>query len=111
VGGVREALQWQPVVCARTSGPYATPTARRIAGYNPLNEPADATQTRLVDFYDRVIAAIRAIDPDHALFLDGNTYATDFSCASRLPRASRAHAAQALRGRAHALDERRVFDP
>ena len=50
-----------------------------IAGYNPLNEPTDPHQTRLLAFYDRVYAAIRAIDPHHALFLDGNTYATDFS--------------------------------
>lgn len=51
----------------------------RIAGYNPLNEPTDPTQTRLIEFYDRVIAAIRAVDSHHALFLDGNTFASDFS--------------------------------
>ncbi|KAL1659424.1 glycoside hydrolase family 5 protein [Schizophyllum commune] len=50
-----------------------------IAGYNPLNEPTDPKQTRLIDFYNRVHAAIRAVDPDHALFFDGNTFASDFS--------------------------------
>ncbi|KAK9474794.1 glycoside hydrolase family 5 protein [Dipodascopsis tothii] len=50
-----------------------------IAGYNPLNEPADPKHTRLWAFYVRVEKAIRAIDPDHILFLDGNTYAGDFS--------------------------------
>ena len=52
-----------------------------IAGYNPLNEPADPTHgaAQLVAYYDRVIAAIRSVDPHHALFLDGNTYASDFS--------------------------------
>jgi hypothetical protein len=50
-----------------------------IAGYNPLNEPADEKHTRVVAFYDRAYRAIRAIDPDHALFFDGNTYASDFS--------------------------------
>jgi endo-1,4-beta-mannosidase len=50
-----------------------------IAGYNPLNEPTDPYQTRLIAFYDRVYAAIRSIDPHHALFLDGNTFASDFS--------------------------------
>ncbi|KAF4565599.1 Endo-1,4-beta-xylanase 5 [Pleurotus pulmonarius] len=50
-----------------------------IAGYNPLNEPTDPTQTRVVEFYDRVYQAIRAIDPDHAIFFDGNTFASDFS--------------------------------
>ncbi|WVR08824.1 hypothetical protein IAU60_005882 [Kwoniella sp. DSM 27419] len=42
-----------------------------VAGYNPLNEPTDAEHTRLLEFYTRVEKAIRAIDPDHILFLDG----------------------------------------
>ncbi|KAK9471180.1 glycoside hydrolase superfamily [Dipodascopsis tothii] len=50
-----------------------------IAGYNPLNEPADEQHSRLWNFYVRVEKAIRAIDPDHILFLDGNTYSGDFS--------------------------------
>jgi aryl-phospho-beta-D-glucosidase BglC (GH1 family) len=50
-----------------------------IAGYNPLNEPTDPTQSRLIDFYHRVHGAIRKIDPHHALFFDGNTFASDFS--------------------------------
>ena len=50
-----------------------------IAGYNPLNEPTDSKHTRLVAFYDRLHKAIRAIDPHHAIFLDGNTFASDFS--------------------------------
>ncbi|KAM0327491.1 hypothetical protein ACHAQA_005779 [Verticillium albo-atrum] len=49
-----------------------------IAGYNPLNEPADPQHTRLQAWYDRAEKAIRAIDPDHILFVDGNTYAMDF---------------------------------
>ncbi|KAF7521915.1 hypothetical protein G7054_g12315 [Neopestalotiopsis clavispora] len=50
-----------------------------IAGYNPLNEPADPEHTRLVDWYARVEKAIRAVDADHILFLEGNTYAMDFT--------------------------------
>ncbi|KAI0739456.1 glycoside hydrolase [Daedaleopsis nitida] len=50
-----------------------------IAGYNPMNEPADPEHSGLVRFYDRVHAAIRSVDTNHMLFLDGNTYATDFS--------------------------------
>ncbi|KAJ7785567.1 glycoside hydrolase family 5 protein [Mycena olivaceomarginata] len=50
-----------------------------IAGYNPLNEPTDPTHTRVVDFYGRVHSAIRAIDPNHIIFFDGNTFASDFS--------------------------------
>jgi hypothetical protein len=50
-----------------------------IAGYNPMNEPADPKGTGLVTFYDRVIDGIRSVDPNHMLFLDGNTYSIDFS--------------------------------
>ncbi|KIY45093.1 glycoside hydrolase family 5 protein [Fistulina hepatica ATCC 64428] len=50
-----------------------------IAGYNPLNEPTDEKQMRLLAFYDRIHTAIRAVDPDHVIFFDGNTFASDFS--------------------------------
>lgn len=52
-----------------------------VAGYNPLNEPTDPSPgaSRLLNFYDRVYAAIRAVDTEHAVFLDGNTFASDFS--------------------------------
>ncbi|ADB31179.1 glycoside hydrolase family 5 [Kribbella flavida DSM 17836] len=50
-----------------------------IAGYNPVNEPADPTGEVIGPFYQRLTAAIRAIDPGHVLFLDGNRYSTDFS--------------------------------
>ena len=49
-----------------------------IAGYNPLNEPADPQYVRLPAFYDRVEAAIRKVDPHHILWLDGNTYAMEW---------------------------------
>lgn len=44
-----------------------------------MNEPADPLQTQLQVFYARIEKAIRQVDPDHILFLDGNTYAMDFS--------------------------------
>lgn len=50
-----------------------------VAGYNPINEPSDPTGERLLPFYERLERAIRAIDPRHVLFLDGNKYSTDFS--------------------------------
>ncbi|AAW44253.2 expressed protein [Cryptococcus deneoformans JEC21] len=50
-----------------------------VAGYNPLNEPSDEQHVRLVAFYNRVEKAIRSIDSNHMLFLDGNTFAADFS--------------------------------
>ncbi|KXJ88023.1 glucan 1,3-beta-glucosidase [Microdochium bolleyi] len=56
-----------------------------IAGYNPLNEPADPRGTRLVAWYARAEEAIRKADPEHMLFLDGNTYAMDFSAFEAQP--------------------------
>ncbi|EJD42733.1 glycoside hydrolase [Auricularia subglabra TFB-10046 SS5] len=50
-----------------------------VAGYNPLNEPAVEDARKLVAWYDRVHDAIRAVDEDHILFFDGNTFASDFS--------------------------------
>lgn len=54
-----------------------------VAGYNPINEPSDPTGEVLPVFYDRLEAAIRAIDSRHVLFLDGNKYSTDFSFLER----------------------------
>jgi hypothetical protein len=51
-----------------------------VAGYNLLNEPADPSGAVVGPFYDRLVAEVREIDPDHILFIDGNTYSTDFSC-------------------------------
>ncbi|MEV4370239.1 cellulase family glycosylhydrolase [Nonomuraea sp. NPDC049637] len=50
-----------------------------VAGYNVVNEPGDVSGKVVGPFYDRLVKAVRAADPDHVLFLDGNTYATDFS--------------------------------
>jgi len=50
----------------------------RVAGYNPINEPADESRTVVRDVYRRLAGAIRAVDPHHILFLDGNTYSTEF---------------------------------
>jgi endoglucanase len=49
-----------------------------VAGYNLMNEPADESRAVVGPFYRRLSAAIRAVDPDHILFLDGNTYSTEF---------------------------------
>jgi hypothetical protein len=50
-----------------------------VAGYNLMNEPGDSSGQRIRPFYDRCIAAVRAIDPDHVIFLDGNRYGTEFT--------------------------------
>lgn len=50
-----------------------------VAGYNVMNEPADPTGERLEPFYRRLVEAIRRIDADHILFLEGNRYSTEFN--------------------------------
>ncbi|WP_406047071.1 glycoside hydrolase family 5 protein [Kribbella sp. NBC_00889] len=49
-----------------------------VAGYNLLNEPADPSGEVVGAFYTRLRTAIRAIDPETVLFLDGNRHATEF---------------------------------
>jgi aryl-phospho-beta-D-glucosidase BglC (GH1 family) len=49
-----------------------------VAGYNPINEPADPSESQIEPFYRRLYQAIRAIDPNHILFLEGNRYSLDF---------------------------------
>jgi hypothetical protein len=41
-----------------------------VAGYNPMNEPTDIEHDRLQAFYVRIEKAIRAVDPNHILFLE-----------------------------------------
>jgi hypothetical protein len=57
-----------------------------VAGYDLINEPCyfeDALNSVLVDFYATCIEAIRRIDPHHIIFVEGNTYARDFSMFER----------------------------
>jgi endoglucanase len=49
-----------------------------VAGYNPINEPADESRRVVGPYYRRLVGAIRAVDPNHILFVDGNTYSTEF---------------------------------
>jgi len=56
-----------------------------VAGYNIMNEPADPDGDMIKPFYDRVVEAVRRVDPDHIIFLDGNRYSTDFSAFENLP--------------------------
>ncbi len=53
-----------------------------VAGYNLLNEPADESRSAVASFYSRLVKAVRAVDDRHILFLDGNTYSTEFDCFS-----------------------------
>jgi hypothetical protein len=49
-----------------------------VAGYNPINEPYDPSEQMIVPLYRRLVDAIRAIDPYHLIFLEGNRYSQDF---------------------------------
>jgi len=50
-----------------------------VAGYDLINEPAAPDGAALVDLYQRLISAIRAVDAQHLIILEGNKLATDFS--------------------------------
>jgi hypothetical protein len=50
-----------------------------VAGYDLLNEPLLANGTKLVDFYEKLISAIREVDPYHLLILEGTQFSGDFS--------------------------------
>jgi len=53
-----------------------------IAGYDLLNEPVlsgSYNNIHLRTLYFRLTQAIREVDPDHILFIEGNWYATDFN--------------------------------
>jgi endoglucanase len=49
-----------------------------VAGYDLINEPGDPTGEKVVPYYKRLREAIMKVDPDHILFLEGDTYATKF---------------------------------
>jgi aryl-phospho-beta-D-glucosidase BglC (GH1 family) len=61
-----------------------------VAGYNVMNEPATGwpngrfgpqpkSQWEIINaVYRRVVAAIRAVDPDHIIFLEGDYYSKEF---------------------------------
>jgi aryl-phospho-beta-D-glucosidase BglC (GH1 family) len=54
-----------------------------VAGYNLINEPCDSEHWRLPAFYDRLGPAIRKVDPNHILWLDGNTFAMQWRFSSK----------------------------
>jgi endoglucanase len=62
---------WEAIAERYKSNPW-------VAGYNPINEPGDPTGEAIMPLYRRISDAIRAIDPDHILFLEGNRYSQDF---------------------------------
>src|SRR3954464_3545317 len=67
----RVVHMWEAIADRYKSDPW-------VVGYNLMNEPADGSRPVVGAFCARLAAAIRAVDPDHILFLDGNTYSTEF---------------------------------
>lgn len=55
-----------------------------VAGYDLMNEPADPTGKKLFPYFKRLKDAVRKVDPNHILFLEGDRYATDFSTFSEI---------------------------
>lgn len=53
-----------------------------LLGYDLLNEPflMPAAEGKLQQFYERVTAAVREVDQNHIIFLEGDSFAMDFSC-------------------------------
>lgn len=56
-----------------------------LAGYDLLNEPAPPSGEALAALYQRIIEAIRAVDADHMIILEGAKFSTDFSMFDKPP--------------------------
>jgi endoglucanase len=50
-----------------------------VAGYDLINEPADPSGEKVFPYYKRLYDAIKKVDPNHIMFLEGDNYAKDFS--------------------------------
>ncbi len=49
-----------------------------VAGYDLINEPADPTKEKVFPYYKRLYEAVRKVDPNHIIFIEGNKYSTEF---------------------------------
>jgi aryl-phospho-beta-D-glucosidase BglC (GH1 family) len=67
----RTVALWQELARRYRDEPF-------VAGYNVMNEPEAKDVKWLNRYYHRVTDAIRAIDSDHILFLEGNHYSQQF---------------------------------
>jgi len=57
----------------------------RIAGYDLLNEPIPDKDTELLGLYLQAITAIREVDTQHLLILEGSAFASKFEFFTQLP--------------------------
>lgn len=56
---------------------------KAVAAYDLINEPVPPAGPDLVNIYERIIRAIREVDPNHMVFLEGGKMATQFSMFNR----------------------------
>lgn len=56
-----------------------------IAGYDLLNEPGAPKGSDLIELYDRIVKAIRTVDMNHMVIIEGGNFAKDFSMFTKLP--------------------------
>ncbi len=68
----RALVLWEAIAARYKDQPW-------VAGYDLINEPADPTGKEVFPYYNRLYEAVRKVDPNHILFLEGNSYAVDFS--------------------------------
>jgi endoglucanase len=62
---------WEVIAARYRDNPW-------VAGYNPINEPADPSEQLIMPLYRRLYDVIRGVDPNHLIFLEGNRYSVDF---------------------------------
>ena len=75
----RTAALWKRVAFRYKDEPW-------VGGYDLLNEPCyfdPSLDETLVDFYADSIEGIRSVDDRHLVFVEGNTYARDFTMFDR----------------------------
>jgi hypothetical protein len=73
----REFLDRTAALWAEIARRYSGDAA--IAGYNLLCEPVTTNVALLNEFYLKIIRAIRKVDADHLIVLDGNLWAKDIA--------------------------------
>jgi endoglucanase len=56
-----------------------------VAGYDLLNEPIPSNDQNLLDLYVRIISAIREVDKNHMIILEGSNFAKKFTFFKSLP--------------------------
>ena len=55
-----------------------------LGGYDLINEPIQDKKDQLVNMYEKIIAAIREVDQNHMVFIEGGNFAKDFTLFSKV---------------------------